>query len=130
MPPFANEGGRYKLVFYGLVTILGIVVFSFLSFLGPWMPSEEVTLRGQAPVTAYKLADDGDDIVFLMDNPRQVKRVSRIQIIGRQFCSGIPRRPRPPDWKEDPAWMERPLLDLSFFLPIAADYPTCPARNP
>lgn len=75
----------------------------------PWLPPESIEVGGRPAVTGYVLAQEGQDIVILMDDSRLLQRLDS-RTVERAFCD------------TDTVWYQKTLLR---FLD-QPDYSACP----
>lgn len=94
-----------------IIFLVGIMIL--LLFILPdrmWLPSEVVTIDGQAPITVYVLSESDDEVRLLRDDNRDILVVDVSDLGGRSLCANRD------------VW-QRPLMSLGD---PPTDYPQCP----
>ena len=72
---------------YALVAVYSVTAVVFVSLsLTPWVPSENIVMKGRQSFSAYILAQNDKITSFLTQNPTAVVQVPTNQIISTQIC--------------------------------------------
>lgn len=77
-----------------------------------WLPSEVVTIHGQAPITVYVLAESENQLRLLVDDNRDIVVVRIDDVADRSLCADVDSWGRsvmslgdpPPDYPRCPGW--------------------------
>jgi hypothetical protein len=96
-----------------IIFLVGIISLSLLILPDRmWLPSEVVSIDGQAPITVYVLAESDSEVRLLRDDNREILVVDVGDLAGRAICA-------------DRGVWQRSLMALGDPPP---DYPDCPGR--
>lgn len=108
-----GRGHREASLLVGLLPALPLVPATIAALVSatPWMPAEEVTIRGAEPVVGY-VVGSGPWVSVLREDDRRIARISSDAIVQRELC----------DLRAGQTWVS---LAMRFGSPPAAGYPAC-----